>query len=462
MTRRATRRRRQRGSRKPRTFSRWEYDAVPRNFSKKSCSLRVARPLEKALQWPNCAPGTHRSARSRAAAPVPQPSDPAGPFLQTRPSLQRLRPRWRHTRLPQQSRHSLVRTRFFPRAGSALISRLARVRARRRQSPESSFEIRYLSLTTLSNDRRPFRTCQLGPTSPSLRNPQSSLPPGKRFKAQARQSPRCIYQLAIACSKGQLPRAIPLSTLGKVRPLYFSRGEGCLMLIPLRHENMEGRRWPVVTFALIALNILVFLCTHWKMEEQAPERAEVRMHVIILAGMHPELKKTQDVQQFVDEVQNKVSARFWKQLSSPNRKVEDSWDARIRLMEDPELLQAEMDGLAARFTDEEKSSILGNYAFVPAHTRPITYLTSMFLHTGWFHLIGNMWFLWLAGFILEDKWGRVIYPVFYLLAGAAASQFHAWFYPGSIVPALGASGAVAALMGGFLVRFPKMKIHMLW
>ena len=42
------------------------------------------------------------------------------------------------------------------------------------------------------------------------------------------------------------------------------------MLIPLRHENMEGRRWPVVTFVLIALNILVFLCTHWKMEEQAP------------------------------------------------------------------------------------------------------------------------------------------------------------------------------------------------
>jgi len=234
------------------------------------------------------------------------------------------------------------------------------------------------------------------------------------------------------------------------------------MLIPLRHENMEGRRWPVVTFALIALNILVFLYTHWKMEEQAPERAEVRMHVIILAGIHPELKKTQEVQQFVDEVQNKVPEQFWKQLSSPNRKVEDSWDARIRLMEDPELLQAEMDGLAARFTEEEKSSILGNYAFVPARPRPITYLTSMFLHTGWLHLIGNMWFLWLAGFILEDKWGRVIYPVFYLLAGAAASQFHAWFYPGSIVPALGASGAVAALMGGFLVRFPKMKIHMLW
>ncbi len=86
----------------------------------------------------------------------------------------------------------------------------------------------------------------------------------------------------------------------------------------------------------------------------------------------------------------------------------------------------------------------------------------MFMHIGWFHLIGNMWFLWLAGFILEDRWGRVIYPIFYILAGIIASIFHAMFYPASLAPALGASGAVAALMGGFLVRFPKLKIEMLW
>ena len=142
--------------------------------------------------------------------------------------------------------------------------------------------------------------------------------------------------------------------------------------------------------------------------------------------------------------------------------MEDAWDARIRRVTDPEELQAEMDSLAERFAEEEKTSILDNYGFVPAHARPITYLTSMFLHTGWLHLIGNMWFLWLAGFVLEDRWGRVIYPIFYLAAGVAASIIHAWFNPGSIAPALGASGAVAALMGGFLIRFPKLKITMLW
>ena len=75
-------------------------------------------------------------------------------------------------------------------------------------------------------------------------------------------------------------------------------------------------------------------------------------------------------------------------------------------------------------------------------------------------MIGNMWFLWLAGFILEDNWGRLIYSIFYLVAGAAALQFYAWCAPGSYIPLVGASGAVAALMGGFLVRFPRMKIEM--
>jgi hypothetical protein len=57
------------------------------------------------------------------------------------------------------------------------------------------------------------------------------------------------------------------------------------MLIPLRHENMQGRRWPVITIGLIALNAVIFLGTHWKMDEQAPELGEVRTHIILLAAM---------------------------------------------------------------------------------------------------------------------------------------------------------------------------------
>jgi hypothetical protein len=77
-------------------------------------------------------------------------------------------------------------------------------------------------------------------------------------------------------------------------------------------------------------------------------------------------------------------------------------------------------------------------------------------------LIGNMWFLWLAGFVLEDAWGRPLYLLVYLTAGAVACQFDAWADPGTIVSSIGASGAIAGLMGAFLMRFPKMKIRMMW
>jgi hypothetical protein len=82
------------------------------------------------------------------------------------------------------------------------------------------------------------------------------------------------------------------------------------------------------------------------------------------------------------------------------------------------------------------------------------------LHGGWLHLIGNMWFLWLAGAVLEDTWGRMIYPAFYLIAGVLALQVHAMVNVGSFTPTIGASGAIAGLMGAFLVRFPTTKIEM--
>src|SRR5580704_17411863 len=118
------------------------------------------------------------------------------------------------------------------------------------------------------------------------------------------------------------------------------------MLIPLRHENMEGRRWPVVTFALIAINVLVFLGTHWTMEAQSPARTEVRTHLILLAASHPELKMPDDVDQFITEVQKKIPAELWKQIANPNRKSEDAWDARIRTVSDHDERQAEMDSLS--------------------------------------------------------------------------------------------------------------------
>jgi membrane associated rhomboid family serine protease len=233
------------------------------------------------------------------------------------------------------------------------------------------------------------------------------------------------------------------------------------MLIPLRHEHMQGRRWPVITVGLIALNVIAFLGTHWRIQEQGAEGTEVKIHVLLLAAAHPGLHMTDEVQSFVSSIASQYPSD-WKKLQSPDRPVRDAWDRQMRMGEAPGKWQAEMDSLCLRFEEFQSTSILARYAFLPKHPKPVTYITANFLHTGWLHLIGNMWFLWLAGFILEDTWGRPLYSILYLASGVAALQFYGWTNPGSLVPTLGASGAVAALMGAFLVRFPTVKIEMAW
>jgi hypothetical protein len=82
----------------------------------------------------------------------------------------------------------------------------------------------------------------------------------------------------------------------------------------------------------------------------------------------------------------------------------------------------------------------------------------MFLHGGWMHLIGNMWFLWVFGSRVEDTLGSVKYLVYYLLCGIVAAVVHLALNLGSSIPTLGASGAIAGVMGGFMLLYPRARI----
>jgi membrane associated rhomboid family serine protease len=90
-----------------------------------------------------------------------------------------------------------------------------------------------------------------------------------------------------------------------------------------------------------------------------------------------------------------------------------------------------------------------------------TPLSSMFLHGSWLHIIGNMWFLWLFGNNVEDSMGRGRYLGFYLLCGLAAAAAQTFVSPSSIVPMVGASGAISGVMGAYIVLYPRVRIHML-
>jgi membrane associated rhomboid family serine protease len=88
-------------------------------------------------------------------------------------------------------------------------------------------------------------------------------------------------------------------------------------------------------------------------------------------------------------------------------------------------------------------------------------VTSMFLHGGWLHLIGNLWFLWIFGNNVEDSMGRLRFLAFYLIVGLVAALAHVAAEPDSALPMVGASGAISGVMGAYLVLFPRARVKTL-
>src|SRR5713101_8757255 len=89
------------------------------------------------------------------------------------------------------------------------------------------------------------------------------------------------------------------------------------------------------------------------------------------------------------------------------------------------------------------------------------FLTSMFLHGGWLHIIGNMWALWIFGDNVEDRMGPLRVATFYVLCGIVAGITHALTNPQSTVPSVGASGAIAGVMGAYFVLYPRARVIVL-
>lgn len=107
------------------------------------------------------------------------------------------------------------------------------------------------------------------------------------------------------------------------------------------------------------------------------------------------------------------------------------------------------------------NSLVYMYGFVPAEFNPLTIFTSMFMHGGFAHIIGNMWFLYIFGDNVESILGHVKYFIFYLACGIGAALAQFFVEPASQVPMIGASGAVAGVLGAYMIRFPKARVHVL-
>ena len=116
----------------------------------------------------------------------------------------------------------------------------------------------------------------------------------------------------------------------------------------------------------------------------------------------------------------------------------------------------------ALFQDERAlGQFFFNWGLVPAYASGTNFVTSMFLHGGPMHLAGNMLFLWVFGDNMEDQMGHGGFLLFYLLSGFAAAAAQVLSDPASTIPMVGASGAIAGVMGGYLLMFPKARVDIL-
>jgi membrane associated rhomboid family serine protease len=128
--------------------------------------------------------------------------------------------------------------------------------------------------------------------------------------------------------------------------------------------------------------------------------------------------------------------------------------------------------------DNELVAFIYTYGFIPSYFLDADYrihwaylsqeqgyiplLACMFLHSGWLHIISNMWMLYIFGDNVEDRMGKINFLIFYLLAGLVATFTHTFMNPGSTLPIVGASGAIAGVMGAYMFMYPQSKIESLF
>lgn len=116
---------------------------------------------------------------------------------------------------------------------------------------------------------------------------------------------------------------------------------------------------------------------------------------------------------------------------------------------------------------QQGDSFIREWAFFPVAFRDETathvdnIFTAMFMHGGWMHLFGNMLYLWIFGDNVEDRFGKVPFVIFYLVSGVVATMAQYWVNPGSNIPNVGASGAIAGVLGAYLVLFPQSRVRVI-
>ena len=219
-----------------------------------------------------------------------------------------------------------------------------------------------------------------------------------------------------------------------------------MIIIPIGREDAGFQRYAWVTYGLILLNVLAFVLVCLP--------ASTRDEAVLL-------RTWRDTVGFVRErpylhvplvAQELMPRQMQHRRPQPDPNVPE-WRAALE--------QRQLDAMAADLRRRYVASDFMQLAHVPATGSLLTLLTSMFLHAGILHIAGNMLFLVATGPFVEDAFGRFWFALLYLSGGVIATLSFAYRFPNDITPLVGASGAIAAVMGAYLIRFALSRMRML-
>ena len=227
------------------------------------------------------------------------------------------------------------------------------------------------------------------------------------------------------------------------------------MLIPIGHEQTEVRRVPWVTLALVAACVLSFLYARHQQSALEPQLQAARGEIFEYFSAHPYLELGPRVEQILFEG---ADAERRKAAIQAMRDAHREFVFGFQIRDE----QARLGELSGELLSLFDSHPFQRWGLTPGRQTPVGWLAHLFMHAGWMHLIGNMLLLFLMGFCIEELWGRPFFSALYVGAGIASAGLFVLMYPALDIPLIGASGAVAGLMGAFLVRCWSVRIKLFY
>ncbi len=235
-----------------------------------------------------------------------------------------------------------------------------------------------------------------------------------------------------------------------------------MLIIPLT-DKISWRNPPIVTIILVLMNCFVFFVfqlqdnpRYIKSEEFYFTSGLAEIEITKYVEYNDPSGSNKSLYNAEGELNEKEAIAQYRKMNTDNEFLTKLCNDEIITPDDPQYSQWR--ALRDDYDYQRSKITTLNYGFIPIDHKPVTFITHMFMHGGFGHLLGNMIFLWFAGVMLEMGGGRKFYSISYILVGLGAVTAFWLIYPQSPIPLVGASGAIAGLMGAFTVLYCKRKV----